>query len=608
MGTYFCPIHFVHQPDTTLATAQPKPKFNFYLLRRVMAQAKPYQGVLIASAIMAIVLAPLGTMRPWLVQVMVDEHIFKLDIKGLGFMSIIFLVSLLFHAFLQYVFQYATSWLGQCVVRDLRVGIFKHITSLRLRYFDRTPVGNSITRTISDMETINTVFSQGVITMIADILTLVVVLGIMFYTSWKLTLACLLTLPFLVATSYYFQKNVKKSFQDVRTQVARMNSFLQERITGMRIVQIFNAEQQEGEKFREVNRDYTKANLDSVFYYAVFYAVVEIIAAATLGLMIWWGARGVIADEVTMGSLVAFPIYLNMLFNPIRTLADRFNTLQMGLVAAERVFALLDDPENLEQNGTYKPSELKGEVDFEKVWFAYNEEEYVLKEVSFHINPGETLAIVGATGSGKSTIINILNRFYEIQKGAIKVDGVDIREYDLYSLRRRVALVLQDVFLFAGTVLENITLRDDSISREQVIEAAKMIGAHEFIEKLPGGYNYQVMERGATLSMGQRQLISFVRALVFNPDILILDEATSSIDPETESVIQFAIETMIAKRTSIIIAHRLSTIRHADNILVLHKGEVQEYGPHEELLRNENGHYKQLYEMQFLQVAVVEEE
>ena len=573
-----------------------------------MAQAKPYQGVLIASAIMAIVLAPLGTMRPWLVQVMVDEHIFKLDIKGLGFMSIIFLVSLLFHAFLQYVFQYATSWLGQCVVRDLRVGIFKHITSLRLRYFDRTPVGNSITRTISDMETINTVFSQGVITMIADILTLVVVLGIMFYTSWKLTLACLLTLPFLVATSYYFQKNVKKSFQDVRTQVARMNSFLQERITGMRIVQIFNAEQQEGEKFREVNRDYTKANLDSVFYYAVFYAVVEIIAAATLGLMIWWGARGVIADEVTMGALVAFPIYLNMLFNPIRTLADRFNTLQMGLVAAERVFALLDDPENLEQNGTYKPSELKGEVDFEKVWFAYNEEEYVLKDVSFHINPGETLAIVGATGSGKSTIINILNRFYEIQKGAIKVDGIDIREYDLYSLRRRVALVLQDVFLFAGTVLENITLRDDSISREQVIEAAKMIGAHEFIEKLPGGYDYQVMERGATLSMGQRQLISFVRALVFNPDILILDEATSSIDPETEGVIQFAIETMIAKRTSIIIAHRLSTIRHADNILVLHKGEVQEYGPHEELLRNENGHYKQLYEMQFLQVAAVEEE
>jgi ATP-binding cassette subfamily B protein len=319
--------------------------------------------------------------------------------------------------------------------------------------------------------------------------------------------------------------------------------------------------------------------------------------------MIWWGARGVIAEEVTMGSLVAFPIYLNMLFNPIRTLADRFNTLQMGLVAADRVFALLDDPENLEQQGSYKPAQLDGVVDFDHVWFAYNDEDYVLKDVSFHINPGETLAIVGATGSGKSTIINILNRFYEIQKGSIKVDGVDIREYELFALRRRVALVLQDVFLFAGTVIENITLRDDSITREQVIKASKMIGAHAFIERLPGGYDYQVMERGATLSMGQRQLISFVRALVFEPDILILDEATSSIDPESESVIQFAIETMIAKRTSIIIAHRLSTIRHADNILVLHKGKVEEYGPHEELLRNEDGHYKQLYEMQFLQVG-----
>jgi ATP-binding cassette subfamily B protein len=512
-------------------------------------------------------------------------------------MSIIFLVTLLFHAFLQYVFQYATSWLGQCVVRDLRVSIFRHITSLRLRYFDRTPVGNSIKRTISDMETINTVFSQGVITMIADILTLVVVLAIMFYTSWKLTLACLLTLPFLMATSYYFQKNVKRSFQDVRTQVSRMNSFLQERISGMRIVQIFNAEQQEGEKFREVNRDYTTANLDSVFYYAVFYAVVEIIAAATLGLMIWWGARGVIADEVTMGSLVAFPIYLNMLFNPIRTLADRFNTLQMGLVAADRVFALLDDPENLEQNGSYKPEKLNGEVDFDKVWFAYNEEDFVLKDVSFHINPGETLAIVGATGSGKSTIINILNRFYEIQKGAIKIDGVDIRDYDLFALRRRVALVLQDVFLFAGTVLENITLRDETITREQVINAAKMIGAHEFIEKLPGGYDYQVMERGATLSMGQRQLISFVRALVFEPDILILDEATSSIDPESESVIQFAIETMIAKRTSIIIAHRLSTIRRANVVVMMHQGAIVEMGSHDELMA-QHGRYYALYRQQ----------
>ncbi len=589
-----------------MSTAAPNKKFNFYLLRRVMSQAKPYQGITIFSAVLAVVLAPLGVVRPWLVQVMVDEHIFRMDITGLGKMALIFIGALFLHAFLQYLFQYTTGWLGQNVVRDLRVNVFKHITSLRLTYFDKTPIGNSITRTINDMETINTVFSQGVITMIADILTLVVVLGIMFYTSWKLTLACLLTLPFLMITSYYFQKNVKQSFQDVRTQVARMNSFLQERITGMRMVQIFNAEKQEGERFKQINREYTQANLDSVFFYAVFYAVVEIIAAATLGLMVWWGARGVIAGEVTMGALVAFPIYLNMLFNPIRTLADKFNTLQMGLVAAERVFQVLDDQEFVEKQGNIKAERLRGEISFEKVWFAYNDEDYVLRNVSFEIQAGETLAIVGATGSGKSTIISILNRFYELNKGKILVDGHDVREYQLESLRRRIALVLQDVFLFSGSVYDNITLRDKSISREKVIEASKMIGAHPFIEKLPGGYDYQVMERGATLSMGQRQLISFVRALVFDPDILILDEATSSIDPETESVIQFAIETLIAKRTSIIIAHRLSTIRHADNILVLHKGEVEEFGPHEELLRNENGRYRQLYEMQFLAVESAE--
>jgi ATP-binding cassette subfamily B protein len=589
-----------------MSTAAPNKKFNFYLLRRVMSQAKPYQGITIFSAVLAVVLAPLGVIRPWLVQVMVDEHIFRMDIAGLGRMALIFIGALFLHAFLQYLFQYITGWLGQNVVRDLRVNVFKHITSLRLTYFDKTPIGNSITRTINDMETINTVFSQGVITMIADILTLVVVLGIMFYTSWKLTLACLLTLPFLMITSYYFQKNVKQSFQDVRTQVARMNSFLQERITGMRMVQIFNAEKQEGERFKQINREYTQANLDSVFFYAVFYAVVEIIAAATLGLMVWWGARGVIAGEVTMGSLVAFPIYLNMLFNPIRTLADKFNTLQMGLVAAERVFQVLDDQEFVEKQGNIKAERLRGEISFEKVWFAYNDEDYVLRDVNFDIQAGETLAIVGATGSGKSTIISILNRFYELNKGKILVDGHDVREYQLESLRRRIALVLQDVFLFSGSVYENITLRDKSISREKVVEAAKMIGAHPFIEKLPGAYDYQVMERGATLSMGQRQLISFVRALVFDPDILILDEATSSIDPETESVIQFAIETLIAKRTSIIIAHRLSTIRHADNILVLHKGEVEEFGPHEELLRNESGRYRQLYEMQFLAVESAE--
>jgi ATP-binding cassette subfamily B protein len=584
---------------TVLATEN-KNKFDLYILRRIMGQAKPYQVTLIVSAILAVLSAPLGTLRPYIVQVMVDDNIFHMDLAGLGKMAILFIIVLFVHAAVQYFFQYLTSWLGQMVVRDMRVNIFRHITSLRLSYFDKTPIGASITRTINDMETINSVFSQGIITMIADVLTLFMVLGIMFYTSWKLTLACLMTLPFLILASYVFKEKVKKSFQDVRTQVARMNAFLQERISGMRIVQIFNAEQQEMGRFKKINRDYTQANLDSVLYYAVFYPVVEIISAASLGLMVWWGARGVIEEEVTMGALVAFPIYLNMLFNPIRTLADKFNTLQMGLVAAERVFTLLDDQSFVEKSGNQEPSNAEGSVDFEHVSFGYNDEDYVLKDVNFHINPGETLAIVGATGSGKTTIISLLNRFYEIQEGAIKVDNLDIRQYDLLALRRRIALVLQDVFLFSGTVLENITLRDSSISRETVIQASKMIGAHAFIEKLPGGYDYQVMERGATLSMGQRQLISFVRALVFNPDILILDEATSSIDPESESVIQFAIETLIAKRTSIIIAHRLSTIRHADNILLMHKGQVAEYGSHEALMQIENGRYKQLYEMQFL--------
>lgn len=577
-------------------------KFDFSLLSKVVALAKPYKGVFAFAALLALILAPLSILRPYLIKVMVDDYIFFYDITGLGRIALILVALLVVEFFLEYAFHYSTGWLGQSVVRDLRVRVFKHITSLRLNYFDRTPIGTSTTRTINDIEAINQIFSEGVITMIADLLTVIAVLGIMLYTSWKLTLVCMLTLPFLVIASYIFQKKTRIAFQVVRTQIAKMNAFLQERITGMRTVQIFNAEKQEAEKFKAINQEYTQANLKSILYYAVFYPVVEVIAAASLGLMVWYGARGVISSDITLGAVIAFPIYINMLFRPIRMLADKFNTLQMGLVASERVFGILEQVEKIENRGNIKPEQFKGEVEFDRVWFAYDGEEYVLKDVSFTIQPGETLAIVGSTGSGKTTIISILNRFYDIQKGSIRIDGTDIREFDLYAMRRRIGLVLQDVFLFSGSVFENITLRDEHIRREQVIEAAKMIGAHEFIEKLPGGYDYQVMERGATLSMGQRQLISFVRALVFNPNILILDEATSSVDPETESVIQFAIETLIAKRTSIIIAHRLSTIRHADNILVLKKGEIQEYGTHEALLKIENGQYKQLYEMQFLQL------
>ena len=572
------------------------------LLKRVLAEASPYKSLLLSTTLMAILLAPLATIRPWLVQKMVDEHIVYSDVEGLLKLSIIFIIVLFLHAFLTYLFTYLSGVLGQAVVRDLRIKIFNHINRFNLSYFDKTPIGTSTTRTINDVETINTVFSQGVITIIADILTLIVVLAIMFITSWELTLIALTTSPFLVIASYIFKEKVKTSFQSVRTEISRMNAFLQEQISGMRLVQIFHIEKLSMRRFKTINREYTKANLDSVLYYAVFYPVVEIISAASLGLMVWWGAKGVIGESVSMGALIAFPIYLNMLFNPIRILADKFNTLQMGLVASDRVFALLDNQAEQEVTGHLKPEKLRGEVVFNKVNFAYQGEDWVLKNVDFQIKPGETLAIVGATGSGKTSIISLINRFYTHQSGLISIDGTDIKDFDLQALRHKMALVLQDVFLFSGSVFENITLRDESISREKVLSAAKMIGAHEFIEKLPGGYDYQVMERGATLSMGQRQLISFVRALVFEPDILILDEATSSIDPASESVIQKAIETLIAQRTSIIIAHRLSTIMHAHKILVMQRGEVMESGSPEDLLKNEEGLFRKLHDMQFIQI------
>lgn len=583
--------------------AESSNKLDVQLLKRVLQLATPFRKIFILAAALAIILAPVAILRPKIIQIMVDDYITVGDIPGLLNMTLVFIGVLILEAILTYIFIYSTSLLGQLVVRDLRVRVFNHITNLKLTYFDRTPIGTSTTRTINDIETINQVFSQGAIQIIADFLTVFAVLGIMFYTSIELTLVCLTTMPFLIWATYIFKEKVKVSYQKVRNKISEMNAFLQERISGMRIVQIFNAEKQEMTKFKKINRGYTQANLDAILYYAVFFAVVEIISAAALGLMVWWGASSVLEGSVTIGALIAFPIYLSMLFRPMRMLADKFNQLQMGLVASERVFKLLDRTDFIENKGTLKADNIQGNIDFKNIWFAYVEDDYVLKDVSFNIKKGETLAIVGSTGSGKSTIINLLNRFYEINKGTITVDGHELKDYELYSLRRQIAVVLQDVFLFSGTVLENITLRDDSISRQEVIEASKMIGAHEFIEKLPSGYEYQVMERGATLSMGQRQLISFVRALVFNPRILILDEATSSIDPETESVIQYAIEKLIDKRTSVIIAHRLSTIRHADNILVLSKGEIQEFGSHEELLEIENGHYRDLYEMQFFQTA-----
>lgn len=578
-----------------------KKSLDWHLLVRLFKLAMPYRKLLVLSALLAIILAPLNTLQPYLINVIVDKYIIIPRPEGLVGMCLLFAVVLITTGILQYTFIYLTNLLGHTVIKDLRVSVFNKITNLRLSFFDKTPIGNLTTRTINDIETIKTVFSEGVITIIADLLSILVVVSVMFYTSPRLTLICLLTIPLIVAATWVFKQKVKVSYQKVRAQIARLNAFLQERISGMSVVQIFNAEDQEREKFRTINREYTKANLDAILYYAVFFPVVEIIAAIALGMMVWWGAQNVVGGSVSMGALIAFPVYVNMLFRPMRWLADKFNTLQMALVAGERIFNILDSDEMTEEskNPTLMDVPLNGEVEFDHVYFAYDGENDVLKDVSFKIPAGQTLAIVGSTGSGKSTIINLLNRFYDIRAGHIRIDGLDIRDYKLEQLRDRLAIVLQDVFLFSGSVWDNISLRNPEISRERMLEASKVIGAHPFIEALPGAYDYHIAERGGNLSMGQRQLISFVRALVYDPEILILDEATSSIDTETEGIIQYAIEKLIEKRTSIIIAHRLSTIRHANRILVLDKGKVMETGTHDELLRYEHGKYKKLYDMQF---------
>ena len=577
----------------------PKVNLDFKLLARIISEARPYQLLFIGTLVLAVVSAPVSMLRPLVVNIMVDDYVVKNDIPGLFNMTYLFLAVIVLTAFLRYLLMYYSALLGQLVIRDMRSKVFDKITSLKMRYFDKTPIGKSTTRTINDIETINTVFTQGIITMLADILGIFAALGLMFFASWKLTLLCLTTIPLMIIATYIFKEKVKVSYQKVRSEVANMNAFLQERITGMRIIQIFNAEEQEMTKFKAINRKYTRANLDAINYYATFFPVVEIINYITIALLVYVGAKYVINETVTLGALMVFPWYISLLFRPIRMLADKFNTLQMGLIASERVFDILDNQSTINNRGNVIEKEIEGEIEFDGVTFSYDGENDVLHELSFKVKPGETLAIVGSTGSGKTTIINILGRFYEIKGGEIKIDGEKIQKYELNTLRERMSIVLQDVFLFQGTVYDNITLMDPSLKPSDVYTAAKQIGADIFIDKLPGGYDYHITERGANLSMGQRQLISFVRALVFDPDILILDEATSSIDTETEEIIQYAIEKLISRRTSIIIAHRLSTIRHADNIMVLDKGHLIEFGKHEELLSIENGRYKELYEMQF---------
>lgn len=576
-----------------------KANLDLALLSRIVSLAKPYKSLFIWTIVLAVVSAPISMLRPFLVSVMVDQYILINDLQGLYKSSILFIILVILTAVMRYGLIYYSSLLGQDVVKDLRTKVFNHVTALRLRFFDQTPIGRVTTRTINDVETINTVFTQGVITMVADLLGIFAVLGIMIYTNWRLTLLTLSVMPLLLVATYIFKERVKIAFEKVRTQISNMNSFLQERITGMNIIQIFNAEKQEAEKFKKINHSYTQANLDAIFSYAIFFPVVEIINYLGLAILVYIGAQYVVEETVSLGALLAFPWYINLLFQPIRMLADKFNTLQMGMVAADRVFKVLDNQEKIENNGYIKPEKLNGSINFKNVGFSYDDENQVLRNINFELKPKETLAIVGRTGSGKTSIINVLTRYYDIQEGEISIDEINIKEYDLHYLRKRIAVVLQDVFLFHGSIFENITLKDPDKSMEEVLKASKAIGAHKFIENIPGAYEHIIMERGANLSMGQRQLISFVRALVFDPDILILDEATSSIDRETEDVIQFAIEKLIKKRTSIIIAHRLSTIKHANNIMVLDQGQIIEYGDHENLLKNTKGKYKELYEMQF---------
>lgn len=572
--------------------------FDFSLLNRVFSFAAPYKRHFYVSIFLTVLLAALSPLRPYLIQLTVDKYISSQWMQMLITITIIQIGLLLVETCMRFFFTFMTNWLGQSVIKDLRVAVYRKVTRLNLSFFDKTPIGTLTTRTINDIEAINDIFSEGIISIVADVLMILAILGVMVYEDWRLTLISLSPFPVLILATYWFKEAVNKSFHRVRNAVAALNAFVQEHITGMLVVQAFSAENREFGKFRSINKDHRKANIDAIFAYSVFFPVVEIILAISLGLMVWWGANKVLNYEVTQGVMIAFIMYLNMLFRPLRILADKFNTLQMGMVASERVFKVLDSEEYMPDHGTHTAAGMKGDILFEHVSFAYTGERYVLKDISFHAKPGQTIALVGHTGSGKTTIISILNRLYEIQKGRIAIDGVPLQDYKLSELRSRIGVVLQDVFLFSGSIYDNITLRNPAITRAQVEHAARLIGMHDFIMQLPGGYDFPVMERGSTLSLGQRQLISFIRALLYDPAVLILDEATSSVDTESEQMIQHAIDKLIAGRTAIVIAHRLSTISKADQIIVLDKGEIREMGTHEELLRME-GYYHKLYTMQF---------
>ena len=593
-----------------------KKVFDFSLLSRVFHFVKPYRRSFYLSIMLAVVMAVFAPVRPYLIQLTVNKAtgkpvdapgwleslLFNTDISDASrfiiAVTIFQIVFLFVETSVRFVFSFITASMGQHVVKDMRNATYKKILGLNLRQFDQTPIGTLTTRTIDDIERINDIFSDGLIPIIADILVIVVTLGVMFWENWQLTLICLAPFPIMIIATYYFKESVNKSFISVRNAVASLNAFVQEHITGMQVVQAFAAEDREMNKFKKINAEHRNANIKAIFAYSVFFPVVEVVLALSIGLLVWWIAGK--PDATSPGLLMAFILYLNQIFRPLRVIADKFNVLQMGMVAAERVFKVMDNKDEITaaDYGTHSPENIKGDIELDHVSFAYTEEQYVLKNINFQVKAGETVALVGHTGSGKTSIISLLNRLYQVQKGEIRIDGVDINRYDIERLRKSIGVVLQDVFLFSGSVLDNITLRNPAISKEQVEEAAKMIGVHDFIMQLPGGYDYNVMERGSTLSLGQRQLLSFIRALLYNPSILILDEATSSIDTESEMLIEKAIDQLISGRTSIVIAHRLSTIRKSDKIIVLDKGEIKEMGSHDELLLM-GGFYAKLHEMQF---------
>jgi ATP-binding cassette subfamily B multidrug efflux pump len=571
---------------------------DFNIIKRIYSFIKPYRFRFWSLVFLILCMAGVSPVIPLMIRYTLDHYVSLNTYSFLLSMFYWMILILIIQTSLQFTTSYLAGHLGQTVIRDIRIQLYEKIIRLKLSFFDANPIGRLVTRTVSDVETLNEVFSEGLASIAGDLLQLFLIVGVMFYADWRLTLIILATVPFMVFSTYVFKETIKKSFNEVRIAVANLNSFVQEHISGMMIVQMFHAENRELDKFIEINKEHRDANIKSIWAYSVYFPVADVIGAIGTGLVVWSASTFILKEELSIGTLTAFLMFINLFFRPIRMLADRFNTLQMGIVSSERIFALLDSGDYIQNNGTILGTSIKGDIEFKKVNFAYNEPEYVVKNVTFSVKSGKSLAIVGATGAGKSSIIGLLSRMYDCQSGTISIDKIPLPEYEIGSLRQNIAVVLQDVFLFSSSIAYNIHLGDPSITQEKMEAAAKAVGVHDFICSLPGGYEYEVMERGATLSVGQRQLISFVRALVRNPKIIILDEATSSVDSESEILIQNAIATLLKGRTAVVIAHRLSTIRNANQILVMDKGEIKERGKHEELLKK-NGLYAQLYHLQF---------